>query len=145
MPYYERHFTVAEARALLPELRRAFAHINTLMEELQRRRCEDSEKVQFFSANGKGPRIEGGEERTRAEVQQILDGIHAKGVQVKDMRRGLCDFPYLMPPANQEVFLCWELCDSDMSYWHTLEGGFGDRIRLEETKGMHGGEDAARR
>ena len=133
MPQFERHFTVAEARALLPELRRAFARIHALLEAVQKKRGEQGGAVMFFSANGHGPRAEGGDEGPLlTEIQKVIDEIHAKGVQVKDLRQGLCDFPYFLPATGQEVFLCWELSESDIGYWHTLEGGYAARARLDE-------------
>jgi hypothetical protein len=131
MPHFERHFTLAEARALLPELRRAFARIHALLDEIQKKRGEGDGKVMFFSANGHGPRAEGGDEGPLvAEIQTIINEIHAKGVQIKDLRQGLCDFPHFLPSTGEEVFLCWELSEPDIDYWHTLEGGYPARVRL---------------
>ena len=136
MPHFEQHFTLAQARALLPELRRAFARIHALLEEIQKQRGDQqaqSSPVQFFSANGHGPRVTGGGggDRQLEEIQTILNGINDKGVQVKDLRRGLCDFPHLLSPTQEEVFLCWELSESDIGYWHGLESGYGGRVRLD--------------
>jgi hypothetical protein len=141
MPHFEQHFTLAQARALLPELRRAFARIHALLEEIQKKRGEQQHEdsssgsgggVQFFSANGHGPRVVGGDEgRLLEEIQTILNGINDKGIQVKDLRRGLCDFPHLLPPTQEEVFLCWELSESDIGYWHSIEGGYSGRVRLD--------------
>lgn len=134
MPYhFDRHFTLEEARALLTELRRAFARIHELLKRIERGRAGRDGEVLFFSANGHGPRVEGGDEGVLvAELQSILDGLHERGVQVKDLRRGLCDFPYLLPPGGEEVLLCWELCEADIGHWHTPEGGFAGRVRLTE-------------
>ncbi len=133
MPYhFDRHFTLEEARALLPELRRTFARIHELLREIERTRAGQDSPLLFFSANGHGPRVTGGEGTLSAELQKILDGLHRRGVQVKDLRQGLCDFPYLLPPRGEEVLLCWELCEADISHWHTLESGYPGRVRLEE-------------
>ena len=133
MPQFERHFTVAEARALLPELRRTFARIHALLEAVQKKRGEQGGAVMFFSANGHGPRVGGGDEGALlAEIQKIVDEIHARGVQVKDLRQGLCDFPFFLPPTGEEVFLCWELSESDIGYWHRIEDGYSGRVRLKE-------------
>lgn len=131
MPHYDRHFTLAQARSLLPELRRAFARIHALLDEIQKKRGGGDDTVQFFSANGHGPRVAGDEDERLAEIQKIVGELHDKGVQVKDLRRGLCDFPYLLPPTQEEVVLCWELCEADITHWHTLDGGFAARVRLD--------------
>ena len=133
MPQFDRHFTLAEARALLSELRRAFARIHALLEDIQKKRGEQEGAVMFFSANGHGPRVTGGDEgQALAEVQKIVDEIHEKGIFVKDLKRGLCDFPYFRPSTGEEVFLCWELSDADLAYWHTIEGNYSGRRPLEE-------------
>ena len=132
MPHYERHFSLAEARALLPDLRRAFARIHTLLEEAQKSKGDAKRTVQFFSANGHGPRVEGAEEGGALQkIQEIVDEIHEKGVVVKDLRRGLCDFPFLLPPTYEEVFLCWELSEADIGYWHGIEDGYSGRVPLD--------------
>jgi hypothetical protein len=148
MPHFSRHFTVVEARALLPELRRTFARIHRLLDEIQRERGERQEErgsaaatpgeddaagVQFFSANGHGPRVTGGDRGARvAEIQKLVGDLHEQGVLVKDLRRGLCDFPHFLPGSGDEVFLCWELSEPDIRYWHTVEGGFAAREPLDE-------------
>lgn len=131
--HFERHFTLAEARALLPELRRAFARIHALLDDAQKRDNERGPAVTFFSANGHGPRIEANEESGPvAAIQRIIDELHGRGIQIKDLRRGLVDFPCLLPPDNQEVFLCWELSEPDIAYWHRLEDGYTGRAPLNE-------------
>lgn len=132
MPHFERVFTVDEARALLPELRRAFARIHALMDEIQKKRLGQGGEVQFFSANGHGPRVAGGDDgELLADIQKAVGDIHAKGIQVKDLRRGLCDFPCQLFPDGDVVFLCWELSESDIGYWHRVDDNYAGRVRLE--------------
>ena len=54
-------------------------------------------------------------------IQQI-------GIQIKDFDRGLVDFPHLRD--GQEVFLCWELEEDDIEFWHDLDTGYAGRERL---------------
>jgi hypothetical protein len=50
------------------------------------------------------------------------------GVQIKDFDRGLVDFPHLRD--GREVFLCWELDEDDIAFWHDIDGGYAGRERL---------------
>jgi hypothetical protein len=69
----------------------------------------------------------------RAAVQQAQDAIQeidSIGVQVKDLDKGLLDFPCQV--GEQIVLLCWQLGEAKIDYWHTVEAGFQGRQRLDE-------------
>lgn len=69
----------------------------------------------------------------RAAVQQAQDAIQeidSIGVQVKDLDKGLLDFPCQL--GEQTVLLCWQLGEAKIDYWHTMEAGFGGRQPLDE-------------
>ena len=53
---------------------------------------------------------------------QEIDSI---GVQVKDLDKGLLDFPCQV--GEQIVLLCWQLGEAKIDYWHTVEAGFQGR------------------
>jgi hypothetical protein len=74
--------------------------------------------------------------RTMAEVKQVLLEFYHREIQIKDLERGLIDFPALMD--GKEVFLCWEQADKDIEYWHDLDAGYAGREPLggpEEEEG----------
>ena len=50
------------------------------------------------------------------------------GVQIKDFERGLVDFPHIRD--GREVFLCWELSEDDIEFWHDIDAGYARRERL---------------
>ena len=66
--------------------------------------------------------------KTLASCQEILQEFRRRQIQVKDLRRGLLDFPALR--EGREVFLCWEKEEDDIEFWHDLESGYGGRERL---------------
>src|SRR3984957_6726157 len=69
----------------------------------------------------------------RAAVQQAQDAVQeidSIGVQVKDLDKGLLDFPCQL--GEQTVLLCWQLGEPKIKYWHTLEAGFQGRQPLDE-------------
>jgi hypothetical protein len=69
----------------------------------------------------------------RAAVQQAQDAVQeidSIGVQVKDLDKGLLDFPCQL--GEQTVLLCWQLGEPKIKYWHTMEAGFQGRQPLDE-------------
>jgi len=68
--------------------------------------------------------------RAAANLAGIVDELDKLGVQVKDLDRGLIDFPALHPQSGDTVLLCWELGESEVAYWHDLEAGFAGRKPL---------------
>ena len=123
---FKTHYTRDEARALLPQLRIwldqiAFARHN--LGKLDR---------QLTQALGLGDDL-GGEMvnryvRTLAQVKDILQRFAAREIMIKDVDRGLIDFPAFV--GGKEVFLCWEKGEEDVEHWHDLDTGFGGRERL---------------
>ena len=59
-----------------------------------------------------------------AEIRQLQE----RGVLIKDFDRGLVDFP--SHRDGREVFLCWELEEDDIEFFHDIETGYGGRERL---------------
>ena len=70
-------------------------------------------------------------ERDKAlqETKDTLTEIDAIGVQVKDLDKGLLDFPCLLD--GQTVLLCWKLGEKEIAYWHSAEEGFAGRKPID--------------
>jgi hypothetical protein len=68
--------------------------------------------------------------RTMAEIKSVLLEFQCREIQVKDLERGLIDFPALL--GGNEVFLCWESGEQDIEFWHDLDAGYAGRERLDE-------------
>lgn len=64
------------------------------------------------------------------ELGSLIGELEAAGVQVKDLDRGLVDFPAQHPESGEIVLLCWELGEDEVGYWHDLEEGFAGRKPL---------------
>ena len=127
MPLFDKHFSVEEARAWLPELRRRFGEIRALYSEIETLR-EDYERVQaLIRMNGHSPKETQFESRLAALRDMVLE-ITSAGIEIKDMARGLVDFPHMRD--GEEVFLCWELSEDDLTHWHRIEDGYPGRKSL---------------
>ncbi len=120
-------FTLEEANALLPELRRLFAQLKAERAVLQRCAPEAKRAHEHATASGGtvlGPRYA----QAIFAVMERLQSIHSLGVEVKDLERGLCDFPAWR--EGRVVYLCWLLGEDRIEWWHDLETGFAGRQPL---------------
>ena len=57
--------------------------------------------------------------------------LEALGIQLKDRRTGLIDFPSEMD--GRRVLLCWRLGEESVQYWHDEQSGFAGRQPLSTT------------
>jgi hypothetical protein len=132
----ERRFTVAEAQELLESgLREQAERMVTA-----RARSRDLESrwrrlvIAIGSNGGDMDRAEVRElqaavEASHAELNEIVARFTDEGVQVKDMDRGLIDFPAEVD--GQEALLCWHVGEPRIAFWHSPEDGFAGRRPLE--------------
>ena len=123
---FRKHYTIEEARALLPELR-------LWLGELSRSREQVSQLDQRISQVIAGGYDTGGNMvndwiRNLASIKRVLDRFKTREIQIKDIDRGLVDFPAML--AGREIFLCWEQDEDDIEFWHDLDTGYAGRERL---------------
>jgi len=124
---HERHFTREEANALLPQLIELLGRLRGARDELT---DVEAHEALAEAAPGNG----GGEEGRQVgiaflEVRRLLETVEQAGIVLRDIDRGLVDFPALID--GREVYLCWELGEDEVGYWHDLEGGYGGREPLD--------------
>ena len=129
-------FTLHEAQTLLPVvealLLRAQAagaragELETEMQELSQR-IFMSGGMHVNVAQAAKRRAE--REKALQEARDTLAEMDEIGVQVKDLEKGLLDFPSVMD--GRDVLLCWMLGEKEIGFWHTLEDGFAGRKPLD--------------
>ena len=61
-----------------------------------------------------------------SDIDQFQGELDALGIQLKDRRIGLIDFPSEMD--GRRVLLCWRLGEPSVQYWHDLAAGFARRF-----------------
>ncbi len=123
---FKKHYTRDEARALLPKIRQWLTRLNQHRKDLERfdkRLGGMTERGHDIGGDTVNQWI-----RTLAEMQEILAEFQQREIFIKDLERGLIDFPAIM--GGKEVFLCWESDEDDIEFWHDLETGYGGRERL---------------
>lgn len=127
MPHrFKKHYTIEEARALLPQLREWLLQLH----QLRRRMKQTDERIGQMIAEGAdaGGSSVNAQIKLLAQVQQLLMEFTRREIQIKDLERGLVDFPAII--GGKEVFLCWEQDDEDIEFWHDLDSGYAGRERL---------------
>lgn len=123
-----RLFTVAEANALLPQLRRLFDAVDEARAVLTQMEPEAKRASQQQGGGG----VTQGATYARAltnfigNVQEIL----SYGIEIKDFEQGLCDFPH--DRDGQIVYLCWRRGEARIEWWHEIEAGFAGRQPLDD-------------
>jgi hypothetical protein len=67
------------------------------------------------------------ERESRAVARCVLE-LSELGAQVKDLDRGLLDFPARR--GDEDVLLCWHVGEDEIGYWHGVDEGFAGRKPL---------------
>jgi hypothetical protein len=123
---FEKHYTLDEARALLPQVRAWLQRLNELRPELDR---FDKRLTSLMSpGHDVGGDLVNRWIRTLAGMQEVLAEFQQRQIQIKDVERGLIDFPAII--GGREVFLCWEQDEEDIEHWHDLDAGYSGREHL---------------
>ena len=122
-------FTVEEANSLLPSVRPIVKAIQS-----SHRRLASFQKTAKHAAEGAeygGGGMANGMRYARLLVDLSMQAgqLEGLGIQLKDYRQGLIDFPSLRD--GRVVLLCWKADEGDqVEWWHDIEAGFAGRQPL---------------
>jgi hypothetical protein len=124
---HDRHFTLEEANALLAEIE---PQLRRLREARDRLTDTEAHEALSGAAPGNGGGQHGrGVGEAFLEVRELLGELLGLGIVVRDVDRGLIDFPAIRDA--REVYLCWQFGEGGIAYWHELEAGFSGRQPLD--------------
>jgi hypothetical protein len=123
---FQKHYTREEARELLPLVRPWLQQLNQLRRDLE---SYDKRLGSLMNpGNDVGGDLVNTWIRTLARMQEVLAEFQRRQILIKDLGRGLVDFPAIL--GGKEVFLCWEQDEDDIEFWHDLDTGYSGRERL---------------
>ena len=108
-------FTLEEANAFVPWLEEMFQRLSGIRQKLTDSKGEADQP----------------EEMSERLIQALEDGVQEifdKGIIVRDVDRGLVDFP--TQQEGREVFLCWVSGEEQIGFWHETDRGFAHRQPL---------------
>jgi hypothetical protein len=127
------YFTREQAEALLPQ-------ITVVLLKIQERRFamqQSEEELGDLHAQAMGngyhlhERISKLQKELARHIQalrELVNELSDFGCELKDPNTGLIDFLSLR--NGREVYLCWQLGEERINYWHYLDAGFAGRQPL---------------
>lgn len=126
-----RMFTLAEANALLEQVRPLAEQLVERKHALDEAERERAELLTHISGNGgdiaPGEVAEAAQNVSQraAGVAETIEELQGYGVQIKDLDLGLLDFP--SERDGEEILFCWQLGEDEIRYWHGPEEGYSGR------------------
>ena len=124
----KKYFTVEEANRLIPRLTTIVRELRRSREHLQQQRPTAETVAQKAGGNGGGADTSAYLFEYAQSLRRDLAELEAMGVVLKDVDRGLVDFPHLR--GGREVYLCWEMGERQINYWHDIDSGYAGRQPL---------------
>jgi hypothetical protein len=126
MSQHVRHYTVDQANA-------ALEWVSERLERLRAARVQLSDEDARHALGEAAPGNGGGEpgkvvSEAFLELQRSLGELQAMEVVLRDLERGLVDFPSMRD--GREVYLCWESGEDEIGFWHDTDAGYGGRRPL---------------
>jgi hypothetical protein len=124
---HDRHFSAEEANRLLPRIEPLLRRLREARDRLTDAELHEALSEAAPANGGGGPGRKVG--AAFLEVRELLAELAEIGIVLRDIDRGLIDFPAVFD--GREVYLCWQLDEDEVAYWHDLESGFGGRQPLD--------------
>ena len=125
---HERHYTLEEANAALERVTELLEGLRSARERLGDREAREA-LSEAAPANGGGT-----PGRTVSEgflaLRDALTELQEREIVLRDLDRGLVDFPSMRD--GEEVYLCWEEGEEEISWWHDPDTGFAGRQPLDD-------------
>lgn len=129
-----RYFTVDEANATLPYVRRIVEDI--LADYHRWRDCIQRYEIiagGATSQDGETPEQVALREEVDQHAQRINDFINELsrvGCVFKGFEDGLVDFRSRL--GDRDIQLCWKLGEPEVAFWHEVDAGYAGRQPLEQ-------------
>ena len=125
----QRVFTVQSANAALVLVRKVVRDVVERYAELMKLR---SEREELALARSLPERVE--ELRVRIGVaverlNRLQEELAGVGCELKDWVTGCVDFPAVY--RGRRVWLCWQLYEPEVAYWHEWDADFSARQAVE--------------
>lgn len=127
-------FTIEQAEALLPQLRDELTEMQRCKRAVDELRPGLARAAESATGNG---HVKNEDELAakRRQAEALVDEINTRlarinelGVELKDIDQGLLDFP--SEREGRTVYLCWQLGEERIEWWHELDTGFAGRQAL---------------
>lgn len=122
---FGRHYTVAEACALIPQLTVWLVELRELRRTLHRQ-DERLEELLRTAGDQGGPRVEDWV-RNVDRFRLLAREFEGRDLVIEDLEQGLVGFPAIR--AGREVLLSWREGDVKIEFWKEIDGA-GSRFEV---------------
>ena len=123
-----RHYTIEQANAVRAWVAERVARIREARATLVAMGSTAADAVGALDPQAGGSYPGPDIARALVEVSRALDELEAVEVVVRDIDRGLIDFPAIRD--GEEIYLCWLLDEDEIGFWHEPDAGFAGRRPL---------------
>jgi hypothetical protein len=121
----KRYFTLEEAENYLPQLSiklNKLIRISRAIKLLNNFEIKYEDEFNFITQEINSRK---NKHKLNYEFYLLLEEILNAGAIVKDLNFGLVDFYSVH--NGKEIFLCWQLGEKKIKYWHESESGYDKR------------------
>jgi hypothetical protein len=125
---HERHYTLEQARAVRGWVSQRVGWIRDARAQLVALGGAANDAIATLDDEVGGSYPGRAVARPLVELSRALGELQQLDIVVRDIDRGLIDFPSLRD--GQEVYLCWLLDEDEIGFWHYPEAGFAGRQPL---------------
>lgn len=125
---HARHYSVGQANEAIPWVRERLDRLRAARAGL----TDEEARAALAEA---GPSNGGGApgrvvSEAFFELRDVLVELREAEIVVRDLDRGLLDFPALR--EGREVYLCLADGEDEIGFWHEPDAGFGGRTALDD-------------
>jgi len=123
---------LVELREMLHEMRGHVARLRKLHQELGRLAAFWGKELDAPDHPDKvlKDRLQSEWETLKAKVERRVAGLHAEGIELKDIDSGLVDFYGQVD--GERVWLCWKYGEHAVTHYHALDEGFSGRRPIDQ-------------
>jgi len=121
----KRYFTLEEAQQIIPAvdpILKRLVRLNQTLSLLDTVEVELEDEYQDLVSN---TRMSKRFHKLSFDFYRLFEKILDMGIIVKDLNKGLIDF--YSACDGREIFLCYEMDEKDIKYWHELFDGYEER------------------
>ncbi len=69
-------------------------------------------------------------EKKMEKIEYFMEELQQVGCIYKDLEHGIVDFPSYF--KNQPIYLCWQLGEEEITYWHSINASYKNRCEIDE-------------
>jgi hypothetical protein len=120
-------FTPLEVNSILPDVQRMLLDLGAKKNQI----ASERKVLEELALRDGGEEVELARQKIRVlmeEIERIIGLLEEMGCMVRHIDEGIVDFPALR--YGKQVYLCWRLGESEVSYWHDMEKGYAGRSRI---------------